>query len=299
MPDQLKKLSWMFLILWLVLSACGSKVTMASRVAFNKPRTVETAVPTPSSTMLPPTAATSTPTPVPTRISTLSLALPDLQTLAPSQLYLDETTEPGRTLLRFTNSIWNRGTGPLELIGHPNETQERVLITQSVLSPDGEPARELEVGEFVFHGSHLHWHMQDFALYEVWSLDDWGHLNEAIRTGRKISFCVIDIYRADENPEDTTVPSLIGYPQCNNERQGLSPGWVDTYASNLPDQWVDVTELVDGTYALVSTVNPAGRILESDFENNVGITYFELVGGRLRIVEAPYIPPDLRGLPEE
>jgi hypothetical protein len=187
----------------------------------------------------------------------------------------------------------------LELFGHPDEIQERVLITQSVLSLDGEPAQEIEVGEFVFHGSHRHWHMQDFALYEVWSLDDWGRLDEAIGTGRKISFCVIDIYRADENPEDTAVPSLIGFPRCNNERQGLSPGWVDTYASNLPDQWVDVTDLTDGTYALVSTVNPAERILESDVTNNVGITYFELVGRRLRISEAPYIPPDLRGLPEE
>ena len=48
----------------------------------------------------------------------------------------------------------------------------------------------------------------------------------------------------------------------------------DTYSASLPDQFVDITSVADGTYRLVSIVDPAqadkpdGQIAETNNHNN-------------------------------
>ena len=52
-------------------------------------------------------------------------------------------------------------------------------------------------------------------------------------------------------------------------RQGISRGWADVYTSDLPCQWIDVTDLPPGRYTLRLVVNPLRTLPESDYDNNL------------------------------
>lgn len=58
-----------------------------------------------------------------------------------------------------------------------------------------------------------------------------------------------------------------------------------------PGQYVEITDLADGVYALISTVDPGDRVREVIEDNNIGITYFELRNLRLQILGYPEISP--------
>ena len=57
-------------------------------------------------------------------------------------------------------------------------------------------------------------------------------------------------------------------------RQGVRVGRGDTYSASLPDQFIDITTVPDGTYRLVSVADPntaerpGGRLLELNDHNN-------------------------------
>ena len=53
-------------------------------------------------------------------------------------------------------------------------------------------------------------------------------------------------------------------------KQGMSVGWTDEYNWFLPGQYVEVTGVPDGDYILDTTVDPTGRLVESDKTNNCG-----------------------------
>jgi hypothetical protein len=98
----------------------------------------------------------------------------------------------------------------------------------------------------------------------------------------------IRVYRANPAlirlPDGQARVADLEYDSCFWERQGLSAGWMDTYRSNVPGQFVEITRLEDGLYALVSTVDPDGILKETDDWNNSGITYFVLAGDRIEAV---------------
>jgi hypothetical protein len=48
----------------------------------------------------------------------------------------------------------------------------------------------------------------------------------------------------------------------------LSVGWGDLYKYVLPDQYVDITSLPDGTYRLWGTADQSNWFLESSNSNN-------------------------------
>ena len=50
--------------------------------------------------------------------------------------------------------------------------------------------------------------------------------------------------------------------------QGISVGWADIYGAALSGQSLDVTGLPDGTYRLVTIVDPGGRLREATRTNN-------------------------------
>lgn len=211
--------------------------------------------------------------------------LPDLQNLPPFDLKLIYDPDSERMFVRFSNPIHNAGPGTLELIGRPTTDREHIVVSQRILNAEGEVVREKEVGEFIFHELHNHWHMEGFSVYEVWSVSETGELLEPIASSGKVSYCVSDTsYRGEGHNEKTPTPRPT-YTTCYDELQGLSVGWVDTYFVLYPGQYVEITELSDGTYALVSTVDPEDAVLEVDDENNAGVTYFELKDLRLMVLE--------------
>jgi hypothetical protein len=222
-----------------------------------------------------------------TLISMNEYDLPDLRTLPAYNLRLIQNDQNGTRQLRFSNSIWNAGDGPLVLKGVYDPRSEVADVFQ-VLYHDGQPTEEKQMGNFYFHEEHNHWHWEGFSLYEIWSIDDDGNLAELLSESGKVGYCIRDDSRIDgfdvrfENPNIAVSP---GYRSCGVQQQGLSVGWVDTYAHNTPGQTLDITGIPEGIYALRSIANPDGYILEADTTHNEAITYFQLESFRVSVVK--------------
>lgn len=214
------------------------------------------------------------------------LPLPDLQTLSPGDLHIRYLAD-GRRLLRFSNTIWNRGSAALEVFGQVNPLTRAIEVRQRLLI-SGETGLDRPIGRFVWHPSHGHWHIQEFALYELWSLTPHGELDDRLSTSEKLSYCLIDTDTIDGQIAGF-VPGRT-YRGCGRMRQGLSVGWGDEYASYLDGQAVDTTDLPDGVYALVSTANPSRVLLESTYTNNTAVLYLAIDRGDVFV--RPSLHPD-------
>lgn len=136
-----------------------------------------------------------------------------------------------RRLLRYTTEIRNVGG------------QDMVMP-----DPQGNPF-------FEFHQCHGHWHFKGFASSRLLDMEG----NE-LRTGRKVSFCLLDNIRWDRSVSARRVYT------CDN--QGIQAGWGDVYDSGLPGQWIEIGDLPAGDYQLELTVNPDGVLAETNYENN-------------------------------
>lgn len=215
---------------------------------------------------------------------------PDLVTLPMTQDHLAMQSTGSRTLLRITNEIGNSGTGPLEVVpgavsnscdgdGDPGNDRDAIQRTFDDADGDGsfnravDPvAAERPFGCMRFHPAHNHWHVLDFATYEL-RREPSGRT--AVRK-RKVGFCLADsrrVFDAPSSPLEPSYPIETGdgpeKPGCQAfETQGLSSGWADVYLLELPGQELDVTRLPKGRYCLVSTADPHDLITERDETNN-------------------------------
>lgn len=147
----------------------------------------------------------------------------------------------GRTLLRFAIRTRNAGTGDV-LLGDPG-------CPDCELAPGAPCANPL----YVCSTAHGHPHFEGYAMAELIGPDD-----VVAAVGRKIGFCVLDL----------ECPSAV--PKYSCEYQGLTAGCADVYLAELPCQYIDLTgvPLAPGEYTLRVTVDPDGRIAESDEANN-------------------------------
>lgn len=113
----------------------------------------------------------------------------------------------------------------------------------------------------VFHYSecHAHYHFDEFARYE---LRDAGGV---VASGHKQAFCLLDDY-------SWAWPNTPVEFDCAN--QGISRGFADSYESDLPCQWIDVTDVPPGDYTLRATLNQPRPdsalplLNERDYDNN-------------------------------
>lgn len=209
-----------------------------------------------------------------------ALALPDLRTMPLKDLYI-QSLSGGRRLLRLENTVWNSGQGPLELSGEFNPTAQRTRVTQHIYTGEGDPCDVL-VGEFVWHSTHAHWHFDELTLYELWTITPDLRLGEVVSSSEKISYCMRDTdVIAAGHPRFSP---RRGYWGCDQHHQGLSVGWGDTYKSTFDGQSLDITRLPYGFYALTSTANPNGAILEEREGNNTARVYLEIMGDGLAVV---------------
>ena len=155
-----------------------------------------------------------------------------------SDCYIDEGCLNGygdRELVRFTTHIKN--IGDLDYyIGVP--------------SADGN-------NQFEWGDCHGHWHHNGYAKYDLFDLN-----GDLIPIGFKNGFCVMDLECSDG-----------GTYQYGCGNMGISAGCGDIYSSGLSCQWIDVTDVEDGTYYLVVRANyefipdALGRE-EMDYDNN-------------------------------
>ena len=141
-----------------------------------------------------------------------------------------------RRLLRFDTVIMNMGDGDL-VVGNRSD-------------PNNPYA-----GYFVFHECHGHYHIEDFSVYELWSLDGKTLVTDATKQG----FCMEDNIKYGPNKSN-------GYGCVN---QGITSGWGDWYYKQLVGQWIDITGVPAGEYLLRVTINKgkAGRGIFDEGEN--------------------------------
>lgn len=179
---------------------------------------------------------------------------------------LDRTEQPGKILLRLSTSAANVGNGPLELRGGRGDKVNGQEVYQRIYDEQG-GAYDRFAGRFTFHSDHDHTHFDNFAEYRLRNMTADGGAGKTIRTGHKVSFCLLDI-----EPYDPSLPGFEAggsYDTCDTRRQGLSVGWADVYDYDLPDQWIDITNVEPGRYWLEVAIDPANNILETNESNNV------------------------------
>ncbi|MGD8406556.1 MAG: lysyl oxidase family protein, partial [Anaerolineales bacterium] len=209
------------------------------------------------------------------------LPLPDLTTLPPFDLRIRVNPSNGQKLLRFSNSIMNMGLGAMELSGKSNPDTGKVTVDQHIFTVTG-TEQKVTVGEFFFHAEHNHWHFGRFSRYEIWSLGSDGELESIVAFSDKISYCLRDDSRAD-------IPNAAArqtYSACDQNIQGISIGWIDTYRHHLEGQSIDITALPDGAYALRSVVDPDKKLWDRNYENNAAILYIQLEGNSVTVIES-------------
>ena len=169
------------------------------------------------------------------------LLYPNLETLKPVGLRFDTETIDGEThqVLRFSNTVYNSGAGPLELLGKTATTstgQEKTKVYQRIYEAAGNRETTGAIGVFAYHPTHDHFHFGGFAEYQLWTrteYDRWvrsgrteGSPRRADRLSSKITFCVMDFRKVLRQPG---MPRYAVYNRCGRHLQGISIGWGDTY----------------------------------------------------------------------
>ncbi|MGQ0548487.1 MAG: lysyl oxidase family protein [Armatimonadota bacterium] len=170
--------------------------------------------------------------------------------------------EDGRVLLRFSNGIANEGAGPLEVGGDPRKKRTRngrreMPAYQRIFNSDG-TNRRVFVGWLAYDPDpdHRHWHFSGFAEYRLTAQG-----SGRVWRSRKQAFCLEDFDRVRRG-------ARAAYPECEDTRMGISPGWVDTYTWDLHGQQIDITAVPSGTYRLESITNPNRRLRERSHTGN-------------------------------
>jgi Lysyl oxidase len=234
--------------------------------------------------------------------------MPDLVTMGISRHDIVVEKRGKHRFLRLSNTIGNRGSGPLDVVSGPpsgdcdddefnavqrlfDDTNDNQVFDRGI----DQTADEIPFGCMRFHDApgHLHWHVLDFARYQLRRAKT-GRLVES----KKVGFCVIDT----EQP----FPSLPGspdkpyYPQgegCGGldeqglptppVSEGLSIGWADVYFFGLPGQSLEITKLRRGRYCLISKADPTNLIAESSDSNNTHTVRLKLRPRKLRFKKLP------------
>ena len=154
-----------------------------------------------------------------------------------------------RKLLRFDTRAANIGNRPFNM---------------------GNPFDDTNLN-FVYDPCHRHYHFNDFAEYQVFLKTDVDEITNLVPETGKRAFCLMD-----SEPTGLYNGPRRSTPRFNCDFQGISVGWEDVYGANLDCQFVDVTDLPDGEYKLCITLNPSGRLQETDLTNNKACLDFTL-----------------------
>lgn len=207
--------------------------------------------------------------------------LPDLAIQEPQQLFIRRQAN-GRAL-RFDTSTMNIGEGPFEVLGHHDKERNQTFASQYVKLSDG-TGRYKEVGAFVFHPTHNHWHVENYVKYELLTVNENNEPGEKKAESEKISSCFWD--RRVFNLDLPSAAKVRNYPySCTQTSQGISVGWADIYEATFDGQEIIIDAVPDGRYFLRYQVNPDNIFEEKDTANNTGVTLIEISGNRVSKVE--------------
>ena len=213
------------------------------------------------------------------------LLCPDLKISKPTELYLDRSTRPGRTLLRATNNIRSRGDGPVEIRGiriSPNSMR----VNQRIHRRGGGKLAIRTTGRVDWYpvpGQYYYWKFRDAARFELWTVGGKGKPLKRFEVGPKLHYCLRDLVRTRPGRRSPRNPV---YPGCSQEPGrpavvlGTSVGWSDIYPSTYNENWVGVTGL-RGCFAFFLVVDPKNHIRELNERNNRAHIFVRLPSGRV------------------
>lgn len=228
--------------------------------------------------------------------------LPDLVTRPPAQLYVQGSD------LRLSNTIANKGVGPLEIYAEPSAGTD--------CDGDGDPANDRfafqrtfkdssnpgspgyfvrgqdtasstrQVGCMVYHPTHSHWHLEDFSRYAL------RRESTGLVSGRsvKVSFCVIDTDHLFPGRLGSPGSSYYGGDGCSpTSIEGMSIGWADTYGAYLDGQSIEISGLPAASYCLSSRADPVNRLSETNDQNNSRRTriFLDPQAGTVQVLGGP------------
>lgn len=235
-----------------------------------------------------------------------ALLYPDLRPLAPQIVLVDFLPIEGVThyVLRFDATVWNTGRGPLELHGGPGEDHSAF---QRIYDDSAGYKDEPVSSGFTFFELHQHWHFQNFAEYQLWrkgDFDTWLASGRAggqqptwvgsKTTGQQESFCIRD---SDPIQRLQASPVAPAYNVCDQDLQGISVGWGDTYPLDIPQQWIDLGtgDLPDGLYVLRIVADPLHVIDQGNRDDldpyaEESLTVFQRAPLETEVLPNPYAP---------
>lgn len=194
---------------------------------------------------------------------------------------------PPKTLLRFSNGTANVGDGKFYVYGTGVDNGDGTEnIVQRIYYPGG-GFIDRTAGQFVFHPSHNHIHVEEWCEYRLRQVLPNDGVGDIVVKGAKTSFCILDL-----DVYDTGLPNYDPDGQffsCSSTVQGLSVGWIDIYGKTLAGQNIDITGVPAGTYWLESHADPNDAFLEKDEGNNTARIKFTIGGGG-SISPDPYEP---------
>lgn len=223
--------------------------------------------------------------------------------------YTDERLQYGSTrCLRFDNDIRNIGTGPLILRFNysPEAFTGNCVMNQEIISSDA-MAVDRPAGPCEFHVQHGHFHYKNMGLYQLYAIDAGGTPSATpVSTSHKVGFCTVDVddYSFGQAAERQR-PRTYSFPTCNipnaystdlplsspyypaevPEYMGISPGWGDVYTWDLPAQYIDISNVQDGVYEVVSRSNPDGALVTSSRGKETGITCVRIAGSTVETLK--------------
>jgi hypothetical protein len=214
--------------------------------------------------------------------------LPDLAMARLRNFSIENTTD-GRRLLRFTTVVVNIGTGPLEVRGTRASSTDPWTAQQAIYDDAGGFRLVTTSATFVWGGDgHNHWHVKNLESFELRRLSDGGSVGISPKSG----FCFGDNYQYKlglPGAPQTKVYSGTGCapknPDALSLKMGVSVGWGDLYKYVLPDQYIDITSLPDGSYRLWATGDKSNQFLESNDANNTTWVDLGISGSTVTILK--------------
>jgi hypothetical protein len=214
------------------------------------------------------------------------LLLPDLMLADPVRVVIQRGE--GIKRLHFDTAFANLGDGDLHI--YSTEEEDRFLATQILTSTSGSEYH-VGVGKFQYKDEHEHWHLANFANYELWSVGDNGVRDVLVSSSVKVSFCIWDYGIYPEGnfnvQEDEITPEERQYPRCEHEEQGLTVGWFDLYDPFTAGQTIDILDVPNGVYILRTLINVNRDVYELEHENNESSIFIEIIDNAAFILDQP------------
>ncbi|MDT4940625.1 MAG: hypothetical protein QOJ34_714 [Pseudonocardiales bacterium] len=208
---------------------------------------------------------------------------PDMASLPAHDLSISHDRRNNRDYLSFGATIWNAGSGPLVVEGF-RDGANPVMNAVQYIYQNGVPTSSEQVGQFEFdtRRGHHHWHMEDIAEYDL--LD---HSGNRVVLSSKQSFCLaptdgidLTLPGADWRPDQAGLWSACAGDDSIWLREVLPAGWGDTYFQSVAGQSFNITSLPNGHYKIRVTTDPEHNLIETNYDNNVGLLDITL-GGKL------------------